>query len=109
MVFVNVRPLLIPVFFRNDQIDIANGFYQLFAFFIGKIAFFSLFIPVKLIRGYCHNQIIAQRLGTAEQIDMSVVEQIEGSVGNNTLHKIPFSFLCCSSLPIIAHPTDGKQ
>ena len=40
---------------------------------------------------------------------MSVVEQIEGSVGNNTLHKIPFSFLCCSSLPIIAHPTDGKQ
>ena len=92
MVFMHIRLFLIPVFFRDDQIHIADGFNQLLAFLIGEIAFFLFFIPVEFICGNGHNQIIAQCLGTAQQVNMSIMEQIKGSLGNHAFHRSKNSF-----------------
>ena len=49
MVLLNIRDFLFPVFLRYDQIDIADGFYQLLALFIAEVAFLFLLVPVEFI------------------------------------------------------------
>ena len=92
VVFFDIGYFLLPVLLWDHQVHIADGFQHGFALFVGEVAFFLLFLPVELVRGQAHNQVIPQGLGPAEQVDVTLVEQIEGSVGDDAFHGV-FSFL----------------
>ena len=88
MIFLYICPFLLPVFFRDHKIHIPDGFQQLFSFFIGKIAFLLLLIPVEFVCGKSHDQIVSILLGSAKQVNVPIVKQIKGSIGNYSFHFI---------------------
>ena len=88
VVFVHVAALLVLVLLRNDQIDIADGFQQRLALLVGEVALLVLLVPVEFIGGKAHDQIIPQRLGSFEQVDVSVVQQIKCAVCDNSFHRL---------------------
>ena len=73
MVFFYIRNFLFPVFFRNYQIYITDGFQKMFPLLIGKITFFPFLIPVKLIGRQSYDQIIAVCFGSLLQIGVPVM------------------------------------
>ena len=86
MILVNISALLLPVFLRDYQIHIPKCFQQFLTLLVCEIAFLLLFIPVELICRNRNDQIVAQGLGTAQNVDMTIVQQVKGAVGNDTLH-----------------------
>lgn len=73
MIFFYVCSLLLPIFFWNHQIDIADSFQKLLAFLKREIAFLFLLFPVEIISGQCNNKIVAECFRTLQQIDMPIV------------------------------------
>ena len=87
MVFFDVRPLLIPGFFRNDQIDIRDRREKLReALLVTEVAFLLLLAPVAFIGGKLCDQIIAILFRPSEQIDMTVMQQVKGPVRDDSFH-----------------------
>ena len=78
MIFVDICFFLLPVFFGDHQIDVADRFQKLFPLLIGEVAFFLLFVPVELVRGQGDDQIISQGFCPAEEVDVAVMKKIEG-------------------------------
>ena len=96
VVLVHIRSLLAPGFFRNDKIHLPNCLYQSFSLLIGEIALFMLFIPVELIRGNNHNQIVSESFSPTQKVDVAVVEQVKCPVSNNSFHNM-FTFISSNS------------
>ena len=86
MLHFDVRPLLIPGFFRDDQIDIADRLKKLLALLVTEVAFLLLLAPVAFIGGKLCDQIIAILFRPSEQIDMTVMQQVKGPVRDDSLH-----------------------
>ena len=87
MVLFDVRSLLIPGFFRNDQIDIRDRREKLReALLVTEVAFLLLLAPVAFIGGKLCDQIIAILFRPPEQIDMTVMQQVKGPVRDDSLH-----------------------
>ena len=80
MVQGNIGALLVPVLLGNHQIHIADGLQELFPLLIGEIADLILLFQVEFIGGKGDNQIVPQRFGPAEQVDVTVMQQVKGSV-----------------------------
>lgn len=80
MIFFYIGTLLLPVFFRNHKIHISNCLQKLFSFFVGKITFLLLFVPVELVCRKTNDQIISKLSGTTQKINMSIMKQIKSSV-----------------------------
>ena len=59
------------------------------------------FIPVKLICGQCHNEIIAIGFCSLQKIDVTVMQKIKGSVSNHSLHNIKSPFMIAAIYYII--------
>ena len=95
VIFMHVAALLIPVFFRDHQIHVADRLQERFSLLIGEIAFLLLFLPVEFVRGEADDQVIAVSLRPAEQIDMSVMKQVKGSVCNHASHDNQLPNLSC--------------
>ena len=88
MIFLDVRLLLVPVLFGNDKVYIADGFQELFALLVAEITFFLLLVPVKFVRRKGDNEIVSQSLGPLQQVDVSVVQQVEGPVCDDLFHSM---------------------
>ena len=57
MILVHIGTLLLPVFFRNSKVNIADCFKKLLTLLISKVCFLMLFIPLELIRRNYHYKI----------------------------------------------------
>lgn len=102
MVFVHIINLLTPIRFRDNEIDVTNGFKQGLPLLIGKVARLALLGTVEFIRRKTDHEVISQEPSPPEQIDMPVVQKIERSVRNHTSHLI-------TALPHRPHPEESSE
>lgn len=84
MVLMHIGSLLLPIILRNHKINVTNSFQQLLPLFIGKVCLLMLALPVELIRRQGHDKIIAECFCSPEQIDVAIMQQIEGSISYYT-------------------------
>lgn len=85
-IFDYVGFLLLPAVFGYYEVDIANCLEQHLALFIGEIALLLFLLPVEFVGRERDHEIIAMLLGSSEQVDVTVMQQVECSIGNNAFH-----------------------
>ena len=93
MILLHIRPLLVPVLLRNDQVNVADGFQQLLTLLKGKKALFILFVPIELVCLQSNDQIVPVLLCPSQEIDMSIMKQVKGAVSNNSFQSDSHSVL----------------
>lgn len=99
VVLVDISRLLLPVVFRNDEVDVADRLEHVLALFVAEVRLLAL-ACVELVAGESNHQVVALVLAPLEQADMPVVEQVEGSVSDDSSH-------CCFR-PVIGAQVVGR-
>lgn len=81
-----VGPLLLPAGLRDHEVHVAHGLEELLSLLPGEVAPLALLVPVELVCGERHDEVVAQLAGAAEQVDVAVMEQVVGAVGYDSAH-----------------------